>query len=152
MMTAIFTDYSFPSDAVKYNWFKYDDSHTGEVGLKFNGTPKCPLSLAVYCNVLGIDAKKDNGDDVFSSYAEADYRIDCPKLGARFNLFAGAALNSGEHQSYYGNNDFEVINAGASCTKVLPITNRFALPVTASIIFNPQQEKANFVIGTRIAL
>jgi len=152
IFTVMLTDYYFQSDLTKVNYFDYKKETTGhvfEATLKFNGTDKLPLSLMVATNVYGADAKKINedgtqGDNQFSTYAELAYSF------KYFDLFAGANLIAPDRDKgetgYYGNYA-GFVNIGITATKQIKITKEYSLPLTLSVITNPQAEKIYFVAG-----
>jgi hypothetical protein len=49
-------------------------------------------------------------------------------------------------QGFYGNS-FGVVNLGITVKKSIPITNRYSLPISTSLITNPQSGKVYFVVG-----
>jgi hypothetical protein len=152
MFSVTLTDYYFPDELTDYKYFDYDDQTTGhvlEATLSFNGTEKLPLSLMLATNVWGADAKRINddgtmGDLQYSTYAEASYAF------KHFDLFMGFNLTnvdrdkgeSGFYGDYMG-----VVNLGLTTTKEIEITNKFKLPLTVSLITNPQAEKIYLVAG-----
>lgn len=152
MFTVLITDYYFQNDLVNQNYFDYKKETTGhvfEVSLTFNRTEKFPLSVMIATNVYGADAKKINDDGTtgknqFSTYAELTYSF------KYFDAFIGANLtqvdvDKGE-TGYYGNYS-GVVNMGITATKKIKITKDYKLPLTLSIITNPQAEKIYFVAG-----
>jgi len=71
--------------------------------------------------------------------------------GVDFNAFIGAALDklnsdNGEF-GFYGNKASGVINFGLKVSKSIQISDKFALPVQASIITNPEAENIFMVFG-----
>lgn len=152
MFSLIFTDYFFPDELVDYKYFDFDKSTTGhilEVTLSFSGTTQFPLSMFVATNIWGADAKKTNtngtaGDIEYSTYAELTYSFN------HFDLFMGCNLTSIDKEKgesgFYGDY-IGIVNLGITSTKVISITNKFKLPLTASLITNPQSEKIYLVAG-----
>jgi len=147
MFTVMVTDYYSQSDLTNVNYFDYKKEttkHVFEAALTFNGTEKLPLSLMIATNVYGADAKKINGDNQFSTYAELTYSF------KHFDVFAGANLiepnrDLGE-TGYYGNY-MGFVNIGLTAVKNIKITDHYSLPLTLSVITNPQAEKIYFVAG-----
>ena len=152
MFTVTLTDYYFQSDTTNAKYFNYKNATTGhvlEATLAFNGTDKLPLSLMVATNIYGADAKKINsdgtqGNNQFSTYAEIAYSF------KYFDIFAGANLlpvdlGKGE-TGYYGNYQ-GFVNIGITVAKDIKITKQYSLPLTVSVITNPQAEKIYFVAG-----
>ena len=152
MFTVMVTDYYFQSDLKHVNYFDYKAKSTGHVfegALTFNGTEKLPLSVMIATNFYGADAKRINddgtqGDNQFSTYAELTYSF------KHFDLFAGANLTEPNRDKgetgYYGNYR-GFINIGITATKNIKITQTYHLPLTLSVITNPQAEKIYFVAG-----
>lgn len=146
------TDYFFPDEVVGYNYFNYKEATTGHVfegTLSYNGTEKLPLSAFVATNFYGADAKRINDDGttgsiMFSTYAEIGYAFNYVDVFMGFNCTT-ADTDKGE-SGYYGNS-FGVVNLGATFSKDINITQRFSLPLTASLITNPQAEKIYLVVG-----
>lgn len=150
MFTFTLTDYFFPSDTAAYNYFVYNKdatSHLFEASLKFNGTEKLPVTLLLAANIYGADTKKLNGDNVMSAYLELGYNT---KIGeTNISTFIGSALNApGDNLTgFYGNTKTGIINLGATASKEIQLSDKFSLPVSTSLIFNPYAKKIFFVFG-----
>lgn len=152
MFSLTFTDYFFPNELTDYEYFDYDKSTTGhilEATLSYNGTEKFPLSILVATNVWGADAKKINTDGTegniqYSTYAELAYSFN------HFDLFMGTNLTSVDRDKgesgFYGDY-MGVVNLGITSTKEITITDKYNLPLTVSLITNPQAQKIYFVAG-----
>ena len=148
-----FTDYFFPDETnPNFNYFDYRDETTGhvfEATASFNGTEKFPLTVLVAANVWGADARKINADGTtgsiqYSTYTELAYSFKYLDVFMGFNL-TDPDENVGE-TGFYGDS-FGVVNLGISATKEIKITNVFKLPLTVSLITNPQAEKIFMVAG-----
>jgi hypothetical protein len=153
------TDYFFPSDLVsaRNNYFNYDSETTGHVFegmLTFNGTKHIPFTLVFAMNFYGADRRKMNedgtsGDIFFSKYAELGYHTSLK--GVDINAFIGAALDNPDEdkgeQGYYYNLSAGIINLGVKASKKIPVTEKYQLPVQASLIFNPEAENIFIVFG-----
>lgn len=152
MFSVTVTDYFFPNEAADYNYFNYKDKTTGHVfegTIAFNGTKKLPLSAFIATNFYGSDARRigDDGNMAsiqYSTYAELAYSFKYLNLFMGFNLTT-ADTDKGE-SGYYGDS-FGVVNLGVSASKSIKITDKFSLPLNASLITNPQKEKVYFVVG-----
>jgi hypothetical protein len=162
MFTVQVTDYFFPNDTVDYNDFDYNDQRTGHVlegMLSFNGTDKVPLSLFVAVNFYGADAARidDNPSSSefnqktgiqYSTYAQIDYSTTVKTIG--FKAFLGFNLTNPKpadpatgyigETGYYGDK-IGVVNLGITVSKGIPITDKFTLPISASVISNPMSKK-----------
>jgi len=152
MFSVTVTDYFFPAEGVDYNYFDYKDQSTGHVfegTIAFNGTENLPLSAFVATNFYGGDARRldedgNSGDIQYSTYAEVAYSFNYLSLFMGFNLTT-ADTDMGE-SGYYGDS-FGVVNLGISASRDIKITDKFSLPLSASLITNPQKEKVFFVVG-----
>lgn len=147
------TDYFLPSevDSIPNHYFNYKKDETGhvfELSAKFLGTEKVPLSLMVATNIYGADAKKSNGNNQYSTYIELGYSFNVKETGC--NAFLGFTPTKPDTQKgetgYYGNGP-GVINLGITATKAIKVTDAFSLPVSASLITNPQAENIFLVFG-----
>ena len=167
IFSLIVTDYFFPSETGNYQYFRYDKNtgHVFEAGLSFNGTDKFPVSFSGYVNFYGADALTI-GDDPsstvfnqktgiqYSNYFEIDYSNNIKNVD--YNLFLGFTLSNPKkanlHTGYIGESGYYgtcpgVINLGITMQKSILITKNYSLPVTASLITNPQSEKVYMVFG-----
>lgn len=162
MFTLTVTDYFFPNDTVRYNTYDYNEVRTGHVleGMaSFNGTEKLPLSLFVAVNFYGNDAIRlgDNPSNSdfnqrtgiqYSTYAEVDYSISIKKidvdffLGMNFTNPKPADSTTGfiGETGYYGDK-IGVVNLGLTASKGIPITDKYQLPISVSLITNPNSKK-----------
>lgn len=152
MFSITLTDYYFPDELSDYSYFDYKNATTGhilEATLGFNGTEDFPLSVLVATNFWGADATKINSDGTagsiqYSTYAELSYSL------KYFDLFLGANLTSVDanigESGFYGDK-VGIVNLGLSTSKEISITNSFKLPLTVSLITNPQAEKIYLVAG-----
>lgn len=146
------TDYFFPTDDGNYQYFDYDKLTTGhllEANISYSGTEKLPLTVLLATNFYGSDSVRLNADGTrkdiqYSSYAELGYAF------KKFDAFIGFNLtkpnkNLGE-TGFYGD-DFGVINLGIKAEQKVKITKTFDLPLSFSLITNPQAQKIFFVFG-----
>jgi len=152
LLSLTVTDYYFPDELSDYKYFNYNSTATGhilEVSLSFNGTEKLPFTLLLACNVWGADAVRLNDDGTegalqYSTYAEASYAFKHLDVFVGFNL-TGADTSIGE-AGFYGDMP-GVVNLGLSTTKEIQISEKFSLPLSVSLITNPQAEKIYLVAG-----
>jgi hypothetical protein len=147
--TATVTDYYWASDWIVDNYFDYQGdstSHYLEACLSYKGV-KIPFSIMVATMFYGGDKKfEDPSKNNYSTYIETGYSI--PVKGFNFDLFLGMTPMDGMYGDGYGGKvGFAVVNAGASCSKVIPVTEKFSLPVKASVIGNPQAGKLFLVFA-----
>ncbi len=168
MFSVYLYDYCFPNEAVAdFNYFNYQNattSHVFEAGVAFNGVEKVPISVSVFVNLYGADAKKATGKNIFSSYAEVSYNPTIKKAGIDLSIFAGAALNGQSYRvvvpdigyvekvGYYGNKGFAVINLGIKAKKEFRIGDKVSFPISTGLIFNPCSKKTYLVGSIGFAL
>lgn len=168
MFTVQVTDYFFPNDTVNYDDFDYDEQRTGHVleGMfMYNGTEKVPLSAFVAVNFYGADAAKIDDDPSssefnqkvgiqYSTYAEVDYTTAIKTIGLK--VFLGVNLTNPKppdpatgyigETGYYGDK-IGVVNLGLTVSKGIPITEKFTLPISATLISNPMSKKVYAVFA-----
>ena len=140
------TDYFIPVSGVPSikpeRYFHYENNNTGhlfEGSIAWAGTETFPISLLVGTMFYGCDKKAD-GNQNYSTYAE---------LGYTFNTNAGDIqpfIGFTSHEGLYGNT-MGVVNAGITAGKTIKVTDTFDMPVSASIITNPQNGNIHFVLG-----
>lgn len=142
----VFTDYFFPVSGVPTmkpeRYFHYDNSNTGhlfEGSVAWGGTEKFPLSILAGAFVYGNDKNAD-GDQNYSAYIEAGYTF--KTKSGDIQPFIGFTPAEG----LYGNT-MGVVNAGITTGKTITVTDKFEIPVTASVISNPQNGNIHFVFG-----
>jgi len=155
----IATDYFFPVDMVpcehQQKYFNYDNHNTGhvcETALQYKGPENFPISLYASTMVYGADKKIDkiiilplNGIDTtyknnYSTYFEAGYSA---VLGDNnLDLFMGFTPDEGFYGTSAG-----IVNLGLTAYRKIKITDRFELPLKASLITNPQTENIYFIVG-----
>ncbi len=126
-------------ETVEVAYFKYDKNKTQHV---FEGTVGLDLgiiSLAWNTCFAGNDYKA-NGKRAYSSYAEvsAPFKIG----GIDWSAAVGASVSE---SPLYGTEKFSIINVSLGATKEIKFTDSFSLPVSASLIANPQADKLYFV-------
>ncbi|PLW96585.1 MAG: hypothetical protein C0591_08415 [Marinilabiliales bacterium] len=162
MFTVQVTDYFFPNDTVNYNQFEYTEQRTGHVlegMLTFNGTEKIPLSFLIAVNFYGADAAKIDDDPSssdfnqkigiqYSTYAELIYSTNIKSIG--FDAFLGLNLTKPKpadpstgyvgETGYYGDK-IGVVNLGIKASKGIPISSKYELPISITLISNPMAKK-----------
>lgn len=142
--TVVFTDYFFPNGTNFNNrYFEFDEDKTGHIfegTLAFEGTTVFPLSASVNYNFYGADP--DN-----SWYFELGYSGVHRQMN--YDLFIGATPDKGIYMPD-GSDGFNVVNVGATLTKQIKITEHFSLPVSGSLVVNPQAENVFFVFGVSL--
>jgi hypothetical protein len=119
------TDYHYNVDSVSYSG---DKTHAIEANI---GYTIGKLSLSA--NYIFNSASGSAGDD---KYFEAGYQ------------FASAKLFVGAGDGWYTKDaSFQVCNIGISTTKTIKVTDSFSIPLTGSVIFNPNKEQIFYVVA-----
>lgn len=156
-VTITVTDYFFPDHSISSNrYFNYEDEKTGHVFegiLSFNGTESIPVTLTAAMNFYGADARKaPDGDELgnifYSTYIELGYSTELH--GTPVDFFIGACPNDADEEKgetgFYGN-DPGIINLGMTASKDIKISDSFTLPLSTSLIFNPEAENVFMVLS-----
>jgi len=123
------TDYYFPGT----DYFDYSTesgSHAFEINL---GYEIKGFSFSANYIVNAAGSAGSAGNDL---YFEAGYGF------KYFSLFAGAG--DGWHTS---DGEFMLCNIGISAEKEVKITDKFSLPLSGALIWNPEREQFNIVLG-----
>jgi hypothetical protein len=123
------TDYYYPG----LEYFDYSDtsgSHAFEInaGYAYEG-----LSLSANYILNEAGGAASAGGDM---YFELAYSF------SNFKLFAGAG--DGWHTS---DGEFALCNTGLSTSKTIEVTDKFSIPVSGSVILNPEKEQLFLVVG-----
>jgi hypothetical protein len=147
--TAALTDYYWASDWVVNNYFDYrkeSTEHYVEAALSYQGE-KIPVSVLVATLIYGADKQfEDPSKNNYSTYIEAGYTFTIQDYN--LDLFLGVTPMDGLYgDSYGGKKGFAVVNAGVSGSTEIKITEKFSLPVKASVIANPQARKLFLVFA-----
>ena len=139
------SDYYYPSSVgEKDQYFKLSNRETGhwvEAYATWAGT-KVPLWVTVSTYIFGAD-KNTDGKQMYSSYAEVGYTHSFTEDN-NIALCVGANLNKG----FYTNNEsgFNVVNINAKYSTAFKFGN-FKLPVSASYVLNPYNNKSYFTMS-----
>lgn len=152
MVSLTLTDYFLPDEALDNNhYFDFEEDSTGhmmEASMSFNGTEKIPFTLLAAVNFWGADARKADGKKQFSTYLELGFNGSCHEMD--YNVFMGFTPTSPdkekEETGFYGTSA-GIINLGVTVSKEIKITDNFSLPVSTSLIVNPQAENIFLVFG-----
>jgi hypothetical protein len=163
MLTLMVTDYFFPgyNSGKRDEYFCYNADSTGHVFegmIMFNGTKKIPFTFLIATNFYGNDARKmkqvndttfiENGLQ-YSTYIELGFKKNIK--GFDFNAFVGGTINNPntnlQESGYYGNAKAGFTNIGIKLARAVPITDKYSLPIQASLIANPLQNRLYLVFG-----
>ncbi len=135
------TDYWFNDPNPKYFAYKaHDTSHVFEanVGYDFG-----PVSVNWFTNFAGNDGVNKKGKRAYSSYFE----VSAPFKFAKLSWCATVGAVPYATSFYADANGFAVTNVSLSASYDIKITDKFAIPIFASINTNPSTQKAAFVVG-----
>lgn len=155
--TLCFTDYFVNDNSLKPNnthYFNYDQwttNHIFEGSLQYKGPDKFPISILVATYFYGNDRKEkvdsSNISEIvttvsqnYSTYIELGYTVKCKHNS--FDLFLGLTPSAGLYGDTFG-----VVNTGITAYRTIEISNKFSLPVKASLIANPQAGNLFLVFG-----
>jgi predicted porin len=121
------------NDLQSSNFFEYDSkksTHALEASLAYTISENIPLTLSAATFFYGND-RDSTGDNYYSTYLELNYEF---KFSDHtFSIFLGGAANEG----YYADKP-SIVNVGLSFEKQIPITDKFSLPVSGSLVANPK--------------
>jgi hypothetical protein len=136
-------DYFVISDdqADNYHYFNYKSNttkHSFDCALVFEGGDKFPLKLT-FSNFLYGDDRDTLGNNYYSSYFEAGYPFNVGKIN--LNIFLGLT----DRESCYGN-EAGVVNAGITAVKKIKINSNYEIPISCSLISNPQKERIFLIL------
>jgi hypothetical protein len=163
ILSLMVTDYFFPGayTGERDQYFCYSQDSTGHVfegAILFNGTRKIPLTFLAALNFYGNDAHRmkkindttfvENGLQ-YSTYIELGFKAVIK--GIDFNAFIGGTLTSPDtdrHETgYYLNSTAGITNIGIKVSKSIPVTEKYSIPVQASLITNPMLGKIYLIFG-----
>lgn len=133
--------YVNPDEASATHYFNCSDTtlHSVEGSLTFNGTESFPFSVTLATYLWGDD-KNEEGDNYYSTYLELGYERTIGNTNLK--LFAGGTLGEGYYASKAA-----VVNVGLTATRDLQLTEKTALPLTGSVIVNPDAKSVYLVFG-----
>jgi hypothetical protein len=146
------TDYYWAGDWIVDNYFDYKNdstSHYIEASLAYKGE-KIPFSIQVGTMIYGADKQfEDPSKNNYSTYIEAGYSFLVEKY--KLDLFLGVTPMDGLYgDGYGGKGGFAVVNTGVTGSRTIEITEKFSIPVKASVIANPQARKLFIVFALSI--
>lgn len=127
-------------------YFDYKNETTGhalEGMLTFNGPESFPIQLIASTFFYGAD-KDVAGDNYYSTYFEASYPFKWKANNLKF--FIGMSPSEGLYVD-----DFAVNNIGITNTREIRVNDRFSIPISGSIIINPNRENIYFVLAINLS-
>ncbi|MHC1708564.1 MAG: hypothetical protein AB9842_13725 [Bacteroidales bacterium] len=149
--TLTFNDYCWSPYLEKgkyFNWNQASTNHYLELQLDWEGPEKFPIKCTAATFVYGLDKKFEDNDTMkggdlknnYSTYLELGYPFIINHT--ELSVFAGGTPGEG----FYADKA-AVINVGVSAKKQLPITEKYSLPLTGTLIVNPKEDQVYFVLG-----
>jgi len=139
--SVVLTDYYLPSAGIPFGYYKpgtnISAAHTIEGGLSYSGPESFPVTIAFYTN---LSNDRDN-----STYIQAGYPFSVSD--ATITLGAGLVPS---RSSYYLTDKVNFINLSLTAAKSVQITDKFALPISASYIANPALDKTYLAFGVSL--
>ncbi|TCO09274.1 TorF family putative porin [Natronoflexus pectinivorans] len=124
------TSYYYPGSS----WFELDkgvSSHALELNLGYEVS-----GLSLSANYIVNDSSDGAGSEGGDMYFEIGYS------GGIFDVFFGAG--DGWHTT---NGNLQVVNVGIGTSKEIKITDTFSIPMSGSLILNPNTEQFYIVVG-----
>lgn len=134
-------------------YFDYNNATTGhtlELCLTYQGPESFPLQVLASTLVYGADKGKDSTgvygagtENNYSTYFEVSYQFNIRPVDIKLKPFIGGIPFGGSWYGPYAG----VINLGLQAKKDIPITEKFSLPIQASLVTNPQAQSVFLVFG-----
>ena len=131
LVTVGITDYFFPDEVFGYDYYEFrkdSSNHVIEGFASFNGLEGLPLTAT-----FGVNLYNDSNNSI---YLELGYSFSV------LDVFLGVG-----NGIYTTDTNFGVVNVGISASKEIPITDKYGLPVSASVITNPNAKQVHLVFG-----
>jgi hypothetical protein len=136
--------YVFSDDSLQnYNYFnckKNQTLHSLEGSIIYAGPESFPISLTAATIFAGADDIDGNGKNDYSTYLEVAYTATISQIPLK--LFVGGTPQKGLYSD-----DANVINVGINAIKTIKVSDTFELPVTGSLVVNPNLKTMFFVFG-----
>ena len=135
------TDYNWDFDKVSYFNYENDEtSHRLEGTVAYSGPESFPVSVSLNTMFYGLDKKADDAaKQAYSTYIELGYTKNAASVFFGFTPSASFYNNYGvtAFDSTAAKKTFSIVNIGGSITKSIKISNKFSLPVKATLVVNP---------------
>lgn len=135
------TDYWTDEEAGFFHYGARNTAHVFEAQLGYDFGW---LAANWYTNFAGADGVTLSGKRAYSSYFElsAPFALG----GIDWEVRAGAVPWATDYYND-GTGGFEVAEVAVTASREIPITGQYALPLSASLAWNPATEGAYFVFG-----
>jgi uncharacterized protein (TIGR02001 family) len=123
-----------------FDWNGKTTRHMLEGSIAWSGIGDLPFTFLLATIFYGNDRDEEDNNN-YSTYFEASYAFEL-KEGKEFNVFAGITPFSGMYAE-----KFALVNLGCSLMKEIKITDNFSVPLTGSLVINPDARKVYAVFG-----
>lgn len=142
---AVWDYYTAPEfgQAKYFSFVKKATYHAMEGSVVFNGSEKFPLQLTLGTFFYGNDMDP-NGKNYYSTYMEAAYPFTIGKQS--LNVFLGGTPAEGLYATKPS-----IMNFGVSLSRSINITEKFSIPVTGSLSFNPESDDVFLVVSFNLS-
>ncbi len=128
------TDYYFPGTQY-FDYSRESGAHAFEVNLGYE-IGGLSIGANYFINEAG-GAGTEGGD----MYFELGYSFE------HFGVFVGGGNGWHTVETDADESDFMVCNIGITASREIPVTEKFSLPVSGSLILNPDTEQFHVVVG-----
>jgi len=128
-----------------FNYTNESSMHADELLLNYAGPESFPISVSAGTIVFGADkigtyTGSSSTNNNYSTYFELGYNA---SIGDNeVYTFVGAT----SHAGMYGD-DAAIMNVGITGSKNIKITDTFTIPMSSSIIVNPEKENVFLLVG-----
>lgn len=142
------TDYYFNTPGRNNQYFDYRAHSTQHVFEANVGYDFGPVAVQWYTNFAGEDGTNKSGKRAYSSY----FQVSAPFKLATCDWLATVGAVPYATSFYSDVNGFAVTNISLRCTKEIPVTKKWGIPVFLEGIANPSTQKGYIVAGVTFAL
>jgi hypothetical protein len=123
-----------------FDWNSNTTRHILEGNISWSGIGDLPITFLAAVMFYGND-RDDSSKNYYSTYVEASYPFTLHG-GMELNVFAGITPFAGMYAE-----KFALVNLGCTLSKEIKITDNFSLPVSGSLVINPDSKKIYGVVG-----
>ncbi len=121
-----------------FQWGAKETNHALEATVSYTLGEGFPLTLTAATFFYGND-RDAQGDNYYSTYFEGSYPFSFS--GYDFSLFAGGTPAEGLYASKAA-----LVNLGVSASKSVEINKKISIPVSMSLVSNPEAEDIFFIV------
>jgi hypothetical protein len=131
LVTVGIVDYFFPDEIFGYDYYEFrkdSSGHVIEATASFNGLDDLPLTAT-----FGVNLFNDSNNSI---YFELGYSFSI------LDVFLGVG-----NGIYSDDTGFGLVNLGISASKEIPVTDMYGIPISVSLITNPDARAVHLVFG-----